>query len=125
MCNFLLHLRLHPCRLRVSQLRPAMIAGSDGAFIGPTQNQYALLDDDGVGLVLYSIVEDTNLATLTDPAPESAESRGPDGALDENDFTETSTKRPLDKKGPQDPIQFAFDTPVHRIFSCPLGGLHL
>lgn len=96
------------------------LLGSDGAFIGPTQNQYALLDDDGVGLVLYSIVEDTNLATLTDPAPESAESRGPDGALDENDFTETSTKRPLDKKGPQDPIQFAFDTPVHRIFSCPL-----
>ncbi|KAG0579545.1 hypothetical protein KC19_4G105700 [Ceratodon purpureus] len=102
------------------------ITGSDGAFIGPTQNQYAILEDDGVGLVLYSIEEEKDLATLTDPTPaavptpETADSRGPDGALDENDFSEASTKRPLDKKGSHGPVQFAFDTPVQRIFSCPL-----
>ena len=113
----------------VSHLRSVVIAGSDGAFIGPTQNQYAILEDDGTGLVLYSIEEEKDLATLTDPAPapvpETADSRGPDGALDENDFSETSTKRPLDKKGSHGPIQFAFDTPVQRIFSCPLGELLL
>jgi len=101
-----------------------VIAGSDGAFIGPTQNQYAILDDDGVGLVLYSMEEETNLATLTDPVPETADIRGPDGALDENDFSEASNKRPLDKKGSHVPIQFAFDTPVQRIFSCPLGEFY-
>jgi hypothetical protein len=109
----------------VSHLWSVVIAGSDGAFIGPAQNQYAILEDDGVGLVLYSIEEEKDLATLTDPAavPETADSRGPDGALDENDFSEASTKRPLDKKGSHGPIQFAFDTPVQRIFSCPLGEL--
>lgn len=118
--SFTLYLNLSPCDFH---LKSVVIAGSDGAFIGPTQNQYAILDDDGVGLVLYSMEEETNLATLTDPVPEPADSRGPDGALDENDFSETSTKRPLDKKGSHVPIQFAFDTPVQRIFSCPLGEL--
>lgn len=110
------------CRCHLCHLKSTVIAGSDGAFIGPTQNQYAILDDDGVGLVLYSMEEETNLATLTDPVPETVP-RGPDGALDENDFSESSTKRPLDKKGSHVPIQFAFDTPVQRIFSCPLGEL--
>ncbi|KAG0596758.1 hypothetical protein M758_UG282900 [Ceratodon purpureus] len=37
---------------------------NDGAFIGPTQNQYAILEDDGVGLVLYSIEEEKDLDRL-------------------------------------------------------------
>lgn len=118
------NLLLHFYASFVFNLSSVLIAGSDGAFIGPTQNQYAILEDDGVGLILYSIEEEKNLATLTDSVPETADSRGPDGALDENDFSEASTKRPLDKKGSHDPIQFAFDTPVQRIFSCPLGESH-
>ena len=102
-----------------------MSAGSDGAFIGPTQNQYAILEDDGVGLVLYHIEEDANPNLLADQVSEPQGVKGPDGALDENEFSEQPTKRTLDMKGPQGPIQFAFDTPVQRIFSSPLGKLLL
>lgn len=81
-----------------------MIVGSDGVFIGFIQNQYVFFDDDGVGFVLYFIVEDINFVILIDLVLELVESRGLDGVLDENDFIEIFIKRFLDKKGFQDLI---------------------
>lgn len=71
--------------------------------------------------MLYAIEEDGN-PTLTKQMSETPDANGSNGALDENDFSEAVNK-PLDNKGQQGPVQFAFDTPVQRIFSCPLGGL--
>ncbi len=108
-------------------------AGSDGAFVGYNENQYAILDEDGVGLVLYFIEEDVNLMSsgggTTSEHPETNGNHDTNGALDEKEFSEpaasVSITKPVENGGQRGPVQFAFDTPVQRIFSSPLGAFPL
>ncbi|CAN4079635.1 unnamed protein product [Withania somnifera] len=78
------------------------IKGLDAAFIGPNENQYAILDEDKTGLSLY-ILPGTALQVFDEK----------NGAVDENQSTDTDGTN----KGP---MQFMFETEVHRIFSTPI-----
>lgn len=73
--------------------------------MGPNENQYAILDDDKIGLALYML---PGMATL--------EASDSNGALDAKSFADTGVV------SNQGPLQFAFEMEVDRIFSSPLGG---
>ncbi|KAM1048084.1 hypothetical protein ACFX2I_027283 [Malus domestica] len=78
------------------------IKGRDAAFIGPNENQFAILDDDKTGLVLYIL-----------PKKASPE------ANEKNLLAEES--QPVDTDaGPKGPMQFMFESEVDRIFSTPI-----
>lgn len=81
-------------------------AGRDAAFMGPVDSQYCILDEDKVGLLLYTIPRPTSKEELE---------KTNQAALDENSFAEAKA----DKK--QGPLQFVFETEVDRIFSTPIG----
>lgn len=74
--------------------------------MGPSENQYAILDEDKTSLALYIL-----------PGGASQEAIEKNGALDEKSFTETRVA------SNQGPLQFTFKSEVDRIFSSPLGGL--
>ncbi|CAN4082874.1 unnamed protein product [Withania somnifera] len=78
------------------------VKGLDAAFIGPNENQYAILDEDKTGLSLY-ILPGTALQVLDEK----------NGTVDENQSTDADGTN----KGP---MQFMFETEVHRIFSTPI-----
>lgn len=81
------------------------VKGRDAAFMGPVDNQYCILDEDKVGLLLYTIPRPTSKEDLE---------KTNQAALDENSFA----KAKADKK--QGPLQFVFETEVDRIFSTPI-----
>ncbi|KAF3438926.1 hypothetical protein FNV43_RR17201 [Rhamnella rubrinervis] len=83
--------------------KSSSVKGRDAAFIGPNENQFAILDDDKTALALY---------ILPGNASEAANEKNL--LLDEN--------KPVDGdsnsiKGPK---QFMFETEVDRIFSTPI-----
>lgn len=79
--------------------------GRDGAFIGPNENQFAILDDDKTGVALYML-----------PGSVSQEANEKNVAMEENQSADT-------KVGSiRGPMQFMFDNEVDRIFSTPLGA---
>ncbi|PNY03881.1 vascular protein [Trifolium pratense] len=84
--------------------KSSTIKGRDAAFIGPNENQFAILDDDKTGLALYIL-----------PGGPSQELKNIEKAFEENQPTETSDDS---IKGP---TPFMFETEVDRIFSTPLG----
>lgn len=83
--------------------------GRDAAFLGPDDNQYAILEEDRTGLNLFSLKAVATKEALENNA----------AVLEENTFADNaanSTER-------QGPLQFTFESEVDRIFSCPLGRL--
>ena len=82
-----------------------MSTGRDAAFIGPNENQFAILDEDKTGLAVYIL-----------PGGPSHEPKDIEKAFEENQPTETSDNS---IKGP---TPFMFETEVDRIFSTPLGA---
>lgn len=80
------------------------VKGLDVAFIGPNDNQYAILDDDRTTLALYILPGI--------PAKEVSENNG---TLDQNSFADSNVGS--DHRGP---MEFFFETEVDRIFSSPL-----
>ncbi|XP_068641755.1 uncharacterized protein [Aristolochia californica] len=80
------------------------IKGRDAAVIGPSENQYAILDDDRTSLSLF-------ILPGTSPPQKASENNG---ALDSNSFSETNVA------SDQGPLVFTFETEVDRIFSSPL-----
>ncbi|KAF6150785.1 hypothetical protein GIB67_020868 [Kingdonia uniflora] len=83
-------------------IKESTIKGRDAAFVGPNENQFAILDDDKTGLALYIL-------------PGVASQVGEiNGAPDEDRSTDA-------KIGSiRGPLQFMFETEVDRIFSSPL-----
>ncbi|KAK1313084.1 hypothetical protein QJS10_CPA06g02118 [Acorus calamus] len=79
------------------------IKGRDAAFVGPSENQYAILDDDKTSVALYTL-----------PGVTPKESGKNDGALDENSFADTKSA------SGRGHLQFTFETEVDRIFSSPI-----
>ncbi|XP_068636702.1 uncharacterized protein [Aristolochia californica] len=80
------------------------IKGRDAAFIGPSENQYAILDDDKTSLSVF-ILRGAS-------APQKAVENN--GALDPNSFSETNVA------SDRGPLVFTFETEVDCIFSSPL-----
>ena len=78
--------------------------GRDAAFIGPNENQFAILDDDKTGLALYIL-----------PGKTSKEVNEKNGALEENQSVDADTG------SIRGPMQFVFEDEADRIFSTPLG----
>ncbi|KAA8531720.1 hypothetical protein F0562_006562 [Nyssa sinensis] len=83
--------------------KASTVKGRDAAFIGPNENQFAILDGNKTGLALYIL-----------PGMTSQEVDAKNGAVEQNHSVETNV---VSIKGP---LQFMFDTEVDRIFSTPL-----
>lgn len=81
------------------------LVGRDAAFIGPNDNQFAILDDDKTGLSLYIL---PGLAALD--------------ANEKNLLAEENQSGDSNVHAIQGPLQFMFDTEVDRIFSTPIGA---
>lgn len=81
-----------------------MSIGRDGAFIGPNENQFAILDEDKTGLALYIL-----------PGTTSQENDN-EKVLEGNHTTDTNNN------SIRGPMPFMFETEVDRIFSTPLGN---
>lgn len=83
--------------------------GQDAAFIGPNDNQFAILDEDKSGVALYILPGgvSVDVAKKNELAIEN-----PTAVID--DDTDTGSV-----KGP---IPFMFDSEVDRIFSTPIGA---
>ncbi|XP_078433538.1 transducin/WD40 repeat-like superfamily protein [Wolffia australiana] len=79
------------------------VKGRDAAFVGPKENQYAVLDEDKSGLSLYLI-----------PSASVQQNSESEGELDVNSFSETRVG------GDQGHLRFSFDGDVDHIFSTPL-----
>ena len=71
--------------------------GRDAAFLGPDDNQYAILEEDRTSLNLFSLKAVATKEALENNAANSTERQGP--------------------------LQFNFESEVDRIFSSPLGTL--
>lgn len=82
-----------------------MSTGRDAAFIGPNENQFAILDDDKTGLAVYTL-----------PGGASQETKDNDKLFEENQPTET------EDGSIRGPTPFMFETEVDRIYSTPLGA---
>ncbi|KAL7141351.1 hypothetical protein ABFS83_08G047500 [Erythranthe nasuta] len=79
------------------------IKGADGAFMGPNENQFAILDEDKTAVSLYML-----------PGAVSQESLEKNAVVRENQSVETEA---ASIKGP---VQFMFESEIDRIFSTPL-----
>lgn len=79
------------------------VKGADAAFVGPNENQFAILDEDKTTLSLYML-----------PGAASQESFEKNVTASENQSVETEV---ASIKGP---MQFMFESEVDRIFSTPL-----
>ncbi|KAL9378370.1 hypothetical protein Peur_029705 [Populus x canadensis] len=79
------------------------IKGRDAAFIGPSESQFAILDEDKTGVALYIL-----------PGGASKEAGEKNLLLEENHFAETNG---ASLRGP---MQFLFESEVDRIFTTPL-----
>ena len=83
-------------------------AGRDAAFIGPSENKFAILDDDQTGLAVYTL-----------PGGASKEAKENNEAFEENP---TAPPEETIFGSIRGPVQFMFETEVDRIFSTPLGA---
>lgn len=93
----------------VYDIFPFKFLGCDAAFIGPSENQFAILDEDKSGLALYIL-----------PGLALEEVDGKNGAVEPNLLPD----QPVDAKANsiQGPVSFMFETEVDRIFSTPIGA---
>ncbi|XP_022947177.1 uncharacterized protein LOC111451123 [Cucurbita moschata] len=80
----------------------ATVKGRDAAFIGPNENQFAILDDDKNGLALYIL------------SGKTSQENDNEKVLEGNYATDTNNTS-INK-----PIPFMFETEVDRIFSTPI-----
>lgn len=89
----------------IIQSMPANFSGADAAFVGPNENQFAILDEDKTTLSFYML-----------PGAASQESFEKNVTAYENQSEEAEA---ASIKGP---MQFMFESEVDRIFSTPLGA---
>ncbi|KAI4314946.1 hypothetical protein L6164_027803 [Bauhinia variegata] len=88
--------------------KSSTVKGRDAAFIGPNENQFAILDDDRTGLAVY---------TLPGGASQDAKNKNDQISFEENPTAEPPAENTAGIKGP---TPFMFETEVDRIFSTPL-----
>ncbi|KAA3461298.1 COMPASS component SWD1 [Gossypium australe] len=93
--------------IKLANNKGSTIKGCDAAFIGPNENQFAILDEDKSGLALYIL-----------PGAALQEADGKNGAVEPNFLPD----QPVDgnPNSIQGPMPFLFDTEIDRIFSTPI-----
>ncbi|PSS21303.1 Actin cytoskeleton-regulatory complex protein [Actinidia chinensis var. chinensis] len=79
------------------------VKGLDAAFIGPNENQFAILDEDKTGLALYILPGGASLEVDK-----------------KNVADEQSQSADVNVGSVKGPLQFLFETEVDRIFSTPI-----
>ncbi|KAH9663477.1 WD REPEATS REGION domain-containing protein [Citrus sinensis] len=89
---------------QLADSKSSTVKGRDAAFIGPNEDQFAILDDDKTGLALYILKG----VTLQEAADEN------NGVVDHNQSTDTNVG------SVQGPLQLMFESEVDRIFSTPI-----
>ncbi|KAF1861724.1 hypothetical protein Lal_00026150 [Lupinus albus] len=90
----------------IANSKSSIVKGRDAAFIGPNENQFAILDDDKTGLAVYIL-----------PGGASQDPKDNEKLLfEENQPTETNAS------SIRGPTPFMFETEVDRIFSTPLDS---
>ncbi|KAL5201044.1 hypothetical protein ABZP36_035398 [Zizania latifolia] len=92
--------------LQTVNSKGSSIKGRDAAFLGPDDNQYAILEEDRTSLNLFNLKAVATKEALENNA----------AVLEENTFAD-NTVNPTERKGP---LQFTFESEVDRIFSAPL-----
>ncbi|GLU19989.1 hypothetical protein SLE2022_362080 [Rubroshorea leprosula] len=93
--------------LQLPNSKSSTIKGCDAAFIGCSENQFAILDDDKTGLALYIL-----------PGVASQEAEVKKGAAEPNPLSDQSSDTNVGSV--RGPLPFMFDTEVDRIFSTPI-----
>ncbi|XP_048335751.2 uncharacterized protein LOC107410579 isoform X1 [Ziziphus jujuba] len=83
--------------------KSSTMKGRDAAFVGPNENQFAILDDDKTALALYIL-----------PGNASKDANEKNLLADENQPVDG------DANSVKGPMQFMFETEVDRIFSTPI-----
>ncbi|KAL1066688.1 hypothetical protein V6Z11_D12G078300 [Gossypium hirsutum] len=93
--------------IKLANNKGSTIKGCDAAFIGPNENQFAILDEDKSGLALYIL-----------PGAALQEADGKNAAVEPNFLPD----QPVDgnPNSIQGPMPFLFDTEIDRIFSTPI-----
>jgi hypothetical protein len=86
------------------------LLGRDAAFLGPDDNQYAILEEDRTSLNLFNLKAVATKEALENNA----------AVLEENTFADNAAN----SSERQGPLQFIFESEVDRIFSSPLGRLN-
>ncbi|XP_037460268.1 uncharacterized protein LOC119331201 [Triticum dicoccoides] len=94
--------------LQTVNSKGSSIKGRDATFLGPDDNQYAILEEDRTSLNLYNLKPIATKEALENNAAVLEE--------EENTFAENPTANPTQKQGP---MQFTFESEVDRIFSSP------
>ncbi|ESW27939.1 hypothetical protein PHAVU_003G245800 [Phaseolus vulgaris] len=92
---------------QVANSKSSTVKGRDAAFVGPNENQFAILDEDKTGLGVYTL-----------PGGASQEAKDNDKVFEENP-TATAETTVGSIRGP---TPFLFETEVDRIFSTPLDS---
>lgn len=87
------------------------VKGRDAAFVGPNENQFAILDEDKTGVSLYTL-------------PGASSQASSDKNLMSHE-DQTVDADPVDATSVKGPVQFMFESEVDRIFSTPLESTML
>lgn len=84
------------------------LVGRDAAFVGPNENQFAILDDDKTVLSVYTL-----------PGGASQEAKDNENVFEENPTATATAETTVGSI--RGPTPYMFETEVDRIFSTPLG----
>ncbi|KAJ0097107.1 hypothetical protein Patl1_28747 [Pistacia atlantica] len=82
---------------QLANSKSSTVKGRDAAFIGPSENQFAILDEDKTGLALYILL-----------------------GVDSQEADEKNQSADSNVGSVRGPVQFMFETEVDRIFSTPI-----
>ncbi|KAK9012961.1 hypothetical protein V6N11_040990 [Hibiscus sabdariffa] len=93
--------------IKLANSKGSTIKGCDAAFIGPNENQFAILDEDKSGLALYIL-----------PGAALQEAGEKNGAVEPNFLPDQPVE--ANTNSIQGPMPFLFETEIDRIFSTPI-----
>ncbi|KAE8723338.1 estradiol 17-beta-dehydrogenase 1-like [Hibiscus syriacus] len=93
--------------IKLANSKGNTVKGCDAAFIGPNENQFAILDEDKSGLALYVL-----------PGVALQEAGDKNGAVEPNLLPDQPVE--ANTNSIQGPMPFLFETEIDRIFSTPI-----
>ncbi|BAT75565.1 uncharacterized protein HKW66_Vig0034620 [Vigna angularis] len=94
---------------QVANSKSSTVKGRDAAFVGPNENQFAILDDDKTVLSVYTL-----------PGGASQEAKDNENVFEENPTATATAETTVGSI--RGPIPYMFETEVDRIFSTPLDS---
>ncbi|WVZ25768.1 hypothetical protein V8G54_004312 [Vigna mungo] len=94
---------------QVANSKSSTVKGRDAAFVGPHENQFAILDDDKTVLGVYTL-----------PGGASQEAKDNENVFEENPTATATAETTVGSI--RGPTPYMFETEVDRIFSTPLDS---